>query len=175
MLPLILQTNMSGQVTGWINWQEAVLLYAKDNVGWTLGDNTLRIMGGVNRLTQKRSYLDIHPLVAVRAAFAKNMFLQTPPLNNRELFRRDGHTCMYCLSQFSDKHLTRDHVIPRSRGGTDCWTNVVTACSACNQRKDNKHLKDSGMRLHAVPYAPNYAEWLVLRNRKILVDSNGIF
>ncbi|MBT8126011.1 MAG: HNH endonuclease, partial [Gammaproteobacteria bacterium] len=26
------------------------------------------------------------------------------------------------------------------------------------------------MRLHAVPYTPNYAEWLILRNRNILAD-----
>lgn len=26
------------------------------------------------------------------------------------------------------------------------------------------------MKLFAIPYTPNYAEWLVLRNRRILAD-----
>jgi 5-methylcytosine-specific restriction endonuclease McrA len=49
---------------------------------------------------------------------------KVPPVNRREVFRRDNHTCQYCGST---KHLTLDHVIPRSKGGTHTWDNVV-AC-----------------------------------------------
>jgi len=77
---------------------------------------------------------------------------------------------MYCLASLSDRHLTRDHVVPLSRGGLDVWTNVVTACRVCNQRKADRLLKENSMRLHAVPYTPNHAEWLILRNRHILSD-----
>jgi len=77
---------------------------------------------------------------------------------------------MYCLTEFRDKQLTRDHVVPISRGGKDVWTNVVTACRSCNNRKAAKLLSEISMRLKAVPYAPNHAEWLILRNRNILSD-----
>lgn len=46
----------------------------------------------------------------------------------------------------------------------------MTACRACNQRKADRRLEDTGMRMHAVPYVPSHAEWLILRNRRILVD-----
>ena len=50
------------------------------------------------------------------------------------------------------------------------WTNVVTACSPCNKLKDNKTPQEARMQLLYVPYEPNRAEYLILRNRKILAD-----
>ena len=50
---------------------------------------------------------------------------KVPPVNRREVLKRDKHTCQYCGST---KHLTLDHVIPRSKGGQHTWDNVVTAC-----------------------------------------------
>ncbi|NNJ98591.1 MAG: HNH endonuclease [Gammaproteobacteria bacterium] len=170
MTELILRINVSGQPMGWIPWQAAVLHYARDQVVWTLGDETMRYYGGFNRIHKQRSYVDVHPIVAVKGVVGRSRYETVPPLTNRELFRRDRHTCMYCLTSLADRHLTRDHVLPLSRGGDDVWTNVVTACRSCNQRKAARLLKESGMRLHAVPYTPNYAEWLILRNRNILAD-----
>ena len=170
MTPLILRLSQCGQAAGWIGWQEAVLLYAKDQVVWTLGEQTMRIYGGINRISNIRSYMDVHPIVAAKGQLGQSRYGAVPPLTNRELFRRDRHTCMYCLTTLGERHLTRDHVIPLSRGGQDMWTNVVTACRVCNQRKADKLLQDISMRLHAVPYTPNHAEWLILKNRHIQVD-----
>jgi hypothetical protein len=47
---------------------------------------------------------------------------------------------------------------------------VVTACRSCNQKKDGRTPEEAGITLIAVPYIPNYAEWLVLKNRRILED-----
>ena len=170
MTTMILRANVSGQPTGWIGWQEAVLLYAREQVVWTLGEEPLRVYGGFNRIRNERSYMDVHPIVGVKGILGRSRYETVPPLTNRELFRRDRHTCMYCLAPLADRHLTRDHVLPLSRGGENEWTNVVTACRQCNQRKANRLLKETDMHLHAVPYAPNYAEWLILRNRNILAD-----
>lgn len=170
MTALILRTNVSGQPMGWIRWQDAVLLYAKDQVAWTLGDEPIRFHGGTNRLTNERSFIDVHPIVGAKGIVGRSVYATVPPLTNRELFRRDGHTCMYCLTSLPDRQLTRDHLVPMSRGGTDDWTNVVTACRSCNQRKANRLLQETSLHLKAVPYAPNHAEWLILRNRNILSD-----
>lgn len=170
MSALILRVNKSGQPMNWIDWQDAVLLYAREQVIWWLGEDPLRIYGGFNRVSNQRSYIDVHPIVAARGAVKHSHFAGEPPLNNKELFRRDGHTCMYCLTELADRKLTRDHLIPVSRGGKDEWNNVVTACRHCNQKKADRLVQESGMRLHAIPYAPNYAEWLILRNRHILAD-----
>jgi 5-methylcytosine-specific restriction endonuclease McrA len=74
-----------------------------------------------------------------------------PPVNRREVFRRDHHTCQYCGST---KHLTLDHVIPRSKGGTHTWDNVVTACEKCNSTKSDRLLYETGMVLKTKPKAP---------------------
>ena len=63
-----------------------------------------------------------------------------PPVNRREVLRRDNPTCQYCGSR---KQLTLDHVLPKSKGGTHTWDNVVTACSPCNSRKGDRTLKEA--------------------------------
>lgn len=74
-----------------------------------------------------------------------------PPVNRREVLRRDNHTCQYCGS---NKHLTLDHVIPVSRGGQHTWNNVVAACERCNQRKSDRTPLEAGMPLRTNPKAP---------------------
>ena len=54
------------------------------------------------------------------------------------MFLRDDHTCQYCGKRFDTKHLTCDHVIPKSRGGVTEWTNIVTCCVYCNGKKGDK-------------------------------------
>ncbi|MCP3868105.1 MAG: HNH endonuclease [Gammaproteobacteria bacterium] len=170
MTTLILRTNVGGQPLRWISWQDAVLLYVKGQVIWTVGDEPMRFHGGINRCTGLRSYMDVHPVIAAGGQVFTDYQDLAMPLTNHELFSRDQHTCLYCLARLPDGQLTRDHVIPISRGGADSWSNVVTACRGCNQQKANRTPQGAGMRLHAVPYTPSYAEWLILRNRRILAD-----
>lgn len=74
-----------------------------------------------------------------------------PPVNRREVLRRDHHSCQYCGSS---KHLTLDHVMPLSKGGQHRWDNVVTACERCNQRKGDRTPLGAGMPLGTKPKAP---------------------
>lgn len=76
---------------------------------------------------------------------------RVPPVNRREVLRRDHHTCQYCGSTHN---LTLDHVVPLSRGGSHTWDNVVTACERCNQRKGNRTPEEAGMVLRSKPRAP---------------------
>lgn len=73
-------------------------------------------------------------------------------LNRRNVMKRDGFSCMYCGSR-SD--LTIDHIVPRSKGGKTTWENLVTACTSCNNKKDNKDLHEVGFRLRTIPKTPN--------------------
>ena len=90
-------------------------------------------------------------------------------VTNTFLFARDGYRCQYCGKHRTQlrgrEFLTRDHIVPVSRGGDNSWANVLTACSPCNNRKGS-HLPDEvGMHpLHA-PHEPNYVElvWAVRR------------
>jgi len=169
--PLILRLDISGTPLRWIPWQDAVCLYSRGLVGWTAGDNKFTFYGGTCRDTGEQSSVTVHSIIAIkRSTRGRHVQRNSPPLNNHELFRRDGHMCMYCGSENSEGQLTRDHIIPISKGGRDIWSNVVSACRSCNTRKGSRTPERAGMPLLAVPYVPNWAEFLALSNRKILAD-----
>ena len=65
-------------------------------------------------------------------------------INRNRLFKRDGFECVYCGSK---KTLTIDHVLPKSRGGDNSWTNLVTCCSSCNRKKGDKTPEEANMKL----------------------------
>lgn len=77
-----------------------------------------------------------------------------PAFTRFNVFLRDSFTCQYCGDVFSTENLTFDHVIPRSRGGTSLWNNVVTACSPCNLTKGNRLPNESGMYPLTAPRQP---------------------
>ncbi|MBI4302009.1 MAG: HNH endonuclease, partial [Chloroflexi bacterium] len=58
----------------------------------------------------------------------------------------------YCGKETKD--LTVDHVLPRHRGGTHVWENVVSACKACNQRKAGRTPSEARMKLIRQPAKP---------------------
>ncbi len=56
------------------------------------------------------------------------------------VYRRDGHACVYCGAT---EDLSLDHVVPRSKGGSDGEDNLVTCCRSCNSKKGAKRLQQS--------------------------------
>jgi hypothetical protein len=46
-----------------------------------------------------------------------------------------NYQCAYCGSE---ENLTLDHIIPRSKGGSDKISNVVCSCEKCNHSKGNQ-------------------------------------
>jgi 5-methylcytosine-specific restriction endonuclease McrA len=90
-------------------------------------------------------------------------------VTNTFLFARDRYRCQYCgrtaVELKPRESLTRDHLIPLSRGGTNEWTNVVTACSPCNTRKANRMPNEIGMHPLHVPVEPHFVHlsWAVRR------------
>jgi 5-methylcytosine-specific restriction endonuclease McrA len=67
--------------------------------------------------------------------------------SRQTLFERDNHLCAYCGNTFDKKHLTIDHVIPRSQGGKTTWANTVSACFTCNNTKADKTPEQAKMPL----------------------------
>ncbi len=90
-------------------------------------------------------------------------------VTNTFLFARDDYRCQFCgrtTAQLRPREcLTRDHLVPLSRGGTNAWTNVLTACSTCNTRKGNHLPAECGMRPMRHPYEPHFVHlsWAVRR------------
>jgi 5-methylcytosine-specific restriction endonuclease McrA len=90
-------------------------------------------------------------------------------VTNTFLFARDDYTCQYCGKHRGAlrgrEFLTRDHILPVSRGGGNTWDNVVTSCSRCNNRKGGRLPAEAGLRLRSEPLEPNYVHlvWVVRR------------
>ena len=66
------------------------------------------------------------------------------PYTSSEIFERDNWICQLCEEPVIEKDATQklgptiDHIIPLSKGGTECKTNVQLAHMACNSSKGNR-------------------------------------
>lgn len=112
-----------------------------------------------------------------RAAFPEpsvvrlNYFIKVPymarvALNRRAVFARDGHRCQYCGSPAENI----DHVVPRSKGGTHTWDNVVAACRPCNTRKEDRLLHETPLQLHRQPSIPRERSWALVATGSVRSD-----
>ncbi len=72
-------------------------------------------------------------------------------ITRRAVFARDSWTCQYCGSR---SNLTVDHVIPRSKGGSSSWENIVASCAPCNRRKGDRLPRQAGMHPRHAPRTP---------------------
>ena len=113
-------------------------------------------------------------------------FVQVPrrfrrQVTNTFLFARDNYSCQYCGRHRGElrgrQFLTRDHILPLSRGGGNTWGNVVASCSSCNNRKANRLPEEAGLRLLTTPKEPNHVHlvWAVRRLTPIQVKYIGMF
>lgn len=164
----ILRLNLSGTPTGWISREEAAVLYTKNMIAWEYG-KAEQLMRGGRQNDGKQSSLNISSIIAIRGRSWTESRVYSA-FSNRMLFRRDGYRCMYCGLILSCSELTRDHIVPTSRGGEDRWENVVAACKRCNHQKADKMLDDIDMNLLAIPFRPNIFESMFLAQHTIRED-----
>lgn len=167
----VLALDQSGLPHKWLYLEDAVSYYAKGLVAWDLGEVVMPFRGGISGKTGQQSRIEPKSIIAVKNC-NRGVWLQDrmPLLCNDTLFARDQHICAYCGEKYRDRDLSRDHVQPVSKRGLDVWTNVVTACRPCNNRKADKTPEAANMLLRYLPYQPNRFEHFILQNRNILAD-----
>src|SRR5246127_4222582 len=76
---------------------------------------------------------------------------QSRALSRKNILLRDRNSCQYCGTVLPASELTLDHVMPRSRGGSSTWENLVACCHECNRRKGNRTPTEAGMKLMKEP------------------------
>lgn len=135
----VLVLNASYEPLNITSWRRAVVLLLKDKA------ESLEHNGHV-------IYQDLPLPTVIRL----RQYIQLPyreiPLTRKNILERDRHTCQYCNKK--GEQLTIDHILPRSRGGSDSWENLVTACMRCNVRKGNRTPKEADMSLEIQPRKP---------------------
>jgi 5-methylcytosine-specific restriction endonuclease McrA len=165
----ILRTDASGMPLEWIDFRQAARLHFLGVIAYVCGEPLFTLHGGINAVTRRRSAIEINSIVATQGNHQMRASY-TPPLSNRTLFQRDDHLCLYCGVRHSHRALSRDHVTPISQGGLNKWTNVVTACTRCNNHKAGRTPEQAGMQLLAIPFTPTHAEYIYLQGRNVLAD-----
>lgn len=98
------------------------------------------------------------PSVIVLTRYVKVPYARRVPVTRRGILRRDAHRCAYCASPAN----TIDHVIPKSRGGSDTWDNLVACCFKCNNIKSDRTPQEMGWRLGVQPKMPVGPSWFAL-------------
>jgi len=172
LIQQVLRTDAAGMPLEWINYQDAVRLYHSEQVAYSFGSLLYTVRGGINARSGRQSRVDVNSIIATYGSYtslkAKKRY--SPPLNNKALFKRDAHLCMYCGTRFLARDLSRDHVTPLSQSGADSWNNVVAACKRCNNHKAGRTPEQAGMALLAVPFKPTHAEYVYLQSKRVLAD-----
>jgi 5-methylcytosine-specific restriction endonuclease McrA len=90
------------------------------------------------------------PSVVRLRRFVYVPFHRSVPVTTRTVLARDLYRCAYCGGRAD----TRDHIVPRDRGGKDEWENVVAACGRCNRKKGRRLLEELGWTLPFTPTKP---------------------
>jgi 5-methylcytosine-specific restriction endonuclease McrA len=76
------------------------------------------------------------------------------------IFHRDDSKCAYCGGKFRREKLTIDHILPKSKGGTNDWKNTISACKACNNVKADRTPEEAKMPLLYKPTEPRWTDGL---------------
>lgn len=91
---------------------------------------------------------------------------RTYKLSKKNILIRDKYTCQYCKETLSERSLTIDHIIPKSKGGSSRWENLITACKKCNTKKADKTPEEVGMKLLSRPTKLTvHTHTTILRNK----------
>ena len=133
------------EVLGQIDWRRAMTLWVSGRVE-VLEEHEHRVVRTVRVVFQMPS--------VVRFLRGHRRHAPVIKFSKENVFVREKGRCAYCQRRLSRPEATFDHVLPRSRGGTARWENIVLACMPCNQRKGDRTPEEARMLPHVPPRRP---------------------
>jgi 5-methylcytosine-specific restriction endonuclease McrA len=146
----VLLLNASEEVLDIIDWMKAVRLLFAEKADKPFNHEdyyTIKTSSGHYKL----------PSVIILKEYVYVPHRKSKSPCKKNVYRRDGNRCQYCGCALNYKNSSIDHVMPRSRGGSNSWDNIVSACKPCNRRKGNRTPEEAGMPLHSKPEPPTRA------------------
>jgi len=130
-----------------VSWKKAIVLWFQEKVD---------VLEFHNEKVHSPADSFALPSVIRLKQYIRPYFTLKVRLSRQNIFIRDRHSCQYCGLVVAEKKLTIDHVIPLSRGGQHSWSNVVAACSPCNNKKGSMLLEHTNMKLRKPPKRPRW-------------------
>lgn len=140
----VLTLSPSYEPLGVVDWEKAITLFYSGKVN---------VLSEYDKAIHSPSVKIKIPSVVVFKN-GKHAKQNSVRFSRKNVWIRDEGRCQYCNREVSSNNFTLDHVIPRTLGGSTMWTNVVTCCGPCNQKKGDKLLHKCGMVLKKVPIKP---------------------
>ncbi|HKS90501.1 MAG TPA: HNH endonuclease [Tepidiformaceae bacterium] len=135
--------NADYRVLSRIPWQDAIQLILRDAV-YVIDRHSPAV-----HIHGPSLVIELPMSVALRE-YVHIPYRRNERATREGILRRDRSTCVYC----SGNAQTVDHVLPKSRGGSDSWLNLVAACKACNGRKGDRTPQEAGMSMVREPFEP---------------------
>jgi 5-methylcytosine-specific restriction endonuclease McrA len=106
-------------------------------------------------MVEQPTRIEVYPGITLPSVIRLRTYRHIPIrlqiVSRKNIYIRDGHRCGYCGQQFKGDELTLDHIQPRSRGGKNDWSNLVTCCRKDNHRKADRTPEEAGMKLLRKP------------------------
>lgn len=126
-----------------ISWQKAIIYILRDAADIVRSYNT-----------PVRSQ---HLTMSTPAIIKLKRYMKTrknPPANKKNIFLRDGFVCQYSQKPLTKTNKCIDHVIPKCRGGSNSWTNMVACSRKINAFKADRLPGECGLELIKEPKCP---------------------
>lgn len=114
------------------------------------------------------------PKVVITAKYNDVPDITIKGINKRNVYIRDGGIDQYTGEHISLDEASMDHVIPRSKGGKNEWTNIATTRKTINTRKGNRSNEEAGLKLIKPPKAPS-AKRRVIRKHEARIPDQRAF
>lgn len=130
-----------------VDWKGAVKLCLFGNI---------EVLVDSDRVVRSVSIEVRLPLIVRLLTYGGRRRRQTIRFSKDNVYTRDKGRCQYCSVKMTRKQATLDHVVPRAQGGKTNWTNVVLACTPCNQAKGDRTPEEAGMPLRTEPVKPKW-------------------
>ena len=72
----------------------------------------------------------------------KNVKRRTSGYAKEFIEEHKNSTCLYCGEPLDIENVTTDHIVPISKGGTNCQVNMIVCCKTCNSERGNIEFKE---------------------------------
>lgn len=135
---------------GIISWRKALTLVyeEKATILWNYKDKKIR---SVNQ------EWELPAILALKYSVKRRPKKEVCP-STKSILIRDLYVCQYCGEKITNKTGTKDHVIPKSKGGKNSWDNLVACCNYCQQLKNDKLPDDCLMFPYRRPKEPTFLQ-----------------
>ncbi len=142
-------------------WEPISVITVPRAINLLLADKAVVVEQSGGFLRTVSSFFPIPSVIALRTYI--NVPRRRAHWSRKGVLVRDSFMCVYCGAKpgtiqrgkvLARSDLTVDHILPRSRGGKDHWTNTACACYSCNHRKGNRLPNEAGMKLLWEPKTP---------------------